>query len=114
MGSATIRDVHTGPTSRGALVSAKGGTTIAANVSYYPGWRLFIDNQESELIEAAGRIEFSVPAGDHRVSLVFAETRLRLASNLLSILGLFWLCASAILSRTYARGSRRNSLKNRA
>jgi hypothetical protein len=73
-------------------VNAKTKTKILDNTLYFPGWRVFIDQQELPL-EAVyfqdpthrGLINFPVPAGDHQIEVKFVNTKLRSFSEFISL-----------------------------
>lgn len=94
-------------------VDAQTESLVKANLSYYPGWKIDIDGKEQEISEKEGRIHFWVPGGRHTLRLRFAETPLRLASDIVSSLSLFWLIGSGILNSHYARSYRRNTARKR-
>ncbi len=63
--------------------------TILDNTTYYPGWRVFIDNNEVPIQfqdpSHRGLITFPVPQGRHKVQVKFTETKLRFAADLISL-----------------------------
>jgi len=68
---------------------------ILENTLYFPGWSVYIDGKklpESDLQfqnpNHRGLITFLVPAGRHDVTLMFKETKLRLVSNVISVVSL--------------------------
>jgi len=73
-------------------VNARTKTRILDNTLYFPGWKIFIDQQELPL-EAVyfqdpnhrGLINFPVPAGDHQIEVKFSNTRLRQISEIISL-----------------------------
>lgn len=88
--------------------------SIIANISYYPGWTAIVDGNKREVRERNGLIQFDLPPGAKRYELRFFETPLRLASDIMSALSLFWLLVSAILEKRYARSHRRFSSRKRS
>ncbi|MBN1356854.1 hypothetical protein JXA40_11380 [bacterium] len=70
-------------------VNAATPVKIGFYRAFYPGWTVKIDGTETPVSSGAeGRIETTVPAGRHAVSVRFRETPLRLAANILSAAGL--------------------------
>ncbi len=65
---------------------------LVDHTQYFPGWRVYIDAAkvpiEFQNPNHRGLIKFSVPQGAHAVSVVFAESPIRLLSNLISIISL--------------------------
>jgi hypothetical protein len=69
---------------------------VMTKVAYYPGWQVFIDCQSTgKILHQDGKIKVNLDKGNHLVSLIFRETRLRRLANYLSLLTLvvligFW------------------------
>lgn len=60
---------------------------VRVNLHYFPGWRLFINEQELAIsYQKNGLVEFPIPVGNSQVLLVFGETKMRLFADLLSLL----------------------------
>ena len=61
---------------------------IQVNTIYYPGWKVFVDDQswnfhfENEL----GVLQFNLPKGEHKAAVVFRETPLRKTTNAISLI----------------------------
>ena len=95
-GQATIVPVMRSTTRHEFVVNAGNEARVVDNTLYFPGWTVAVDGREldlaSELIyqdpNYRGLMTFKVPAGEHRVVVVFGDTKLRKAANLLSIGGL--------------------------
>ncbi|MGQ9627525.1 MAG: DUF6541 family protein [Anaerolineae bacterium] len=70
------------------------------NTLYFPGWRAYLDGQpvEVKIAPPHGLIEVEIPPGEHRLSLRFEDTPLRLWANLISLLAWVALLAVAICS----------------
>ena len=73
-------------------IDAKTPSTILDNTIYFPGWGAYVDRKKT-VIEYQdpnnrGLITFTVPEGKHQVIVKFGETKLRLLSNTLSIVGI--------------------------
>ena len=73
-------------------VSAKTDARIVDNTLYFPGWSVLVDDQkipvEFQDPTYRGLMTFRVPAGEHRVMVIFGDTKLRKVANLLSMSGL--------------------------
>jgi len=66
------------------------GAKIRINTIYFPGWQAMVDGQ-NQLLEhnnERGLMVLAVPAGSHQAKIVFKETPLRLAADIISLLGL--------------------------
>lgn len=83
-------------------VTANTPLQLKMNTLYYPGWRAYINNTEVPIQfqdpNNRGLITFTVPAGTHRVKIVFSETKFRLIANSISILSI--LTAVVIFARS--------------
>ena len=79
---------------------AEGGTVEAATF-WFPGWRVEVDGLPvpTGIVPIRGTISFPVPAGEHRISLVFEKTPLRGATLLVSLAAVAALLAATIASR---------------
>jgi len=106
-GKATLASLALKPAQYTLRIDGSTETILQAHVSYYPGWIVLVDGVKKAVEEQNGLIRFSVPAGSHTVVLRFSETPLRLVSDMVSLLSLFWLLGSAILEREYAYRHRR-------
>jgi hypothetical protein len=67
-------------------VNAEQASEAVINTFYFPGWRAWIDGEEAELAAEpkTGRMTFSVPQGEHGVTLRFGDTPLRRWAKILS------------------------------
>lgn len=61
---------------------------IVTKISFYPGWQVFIDGKKQNIDQLDGKIRVKLDQGNHLITLVFRETRLRLFCNWLSLLTL--------------------------
>lgn len=68
---------------------------VRLNQFYYPGWRVWVDDEIVPIIPDPdfGLITFPLPAGEHQVRAAFGETPLRLAADGVSLLCLLILLA---------------------
>ncbi len=73
-------------------ITATVDTQVSENTLYFPGWKVFIDDQQVPITfedqNWRGVITYLVPEGTHRVKVVFTETKLRTAANILTLLSL--------------------------
>lgn len=62
--------------------------TVVLNVQFYPGWRAFVDNNEVPIqfqdANYRGLITFNVPKNEHSIVVKFEETKLRIATDIVS------------------------------
>lgn len=72
------------------IIMAETDMVIKENTFYYPGWKLYVDDQESRIFyentTEPGVMEFQVTPGVHRAKLVFGETPIRKMSFIISSL----------------------------
>lgn len=72
-------------------VKASSTTRILENTLYFPGWRIFVDGQETipEFQDPSyrGLMTFWVTPGQHQVKIVFGETRFRQLADFVSVVG---------------------------
>jgi len=61
---------------------------IAAKITYYPGWQLYIDGFRNEVNQEGGQIIINLDKGSHVVSLQFRETPLRNLADMISLASL--------------------------
>lgn len=77
-------------------------SVIQIQITYYPGWTVFVDGKEVYVDKTNGVINFRVPVGLHTVVVHFGETPIRILADLLSIVSLLWFFILAILKSIYA------------
>ncbi len=89
-------------------VTASAPATVTDSTNYYPGWTVLIDGHETEVTPAArsGLISFTVPAGQHAVTVELRQTSVRHFAVLLSIGTLIALLLA--IAAAYAGGRRRH------
>lgn len=94
-GNVDIKPVKRNTTSREYTVNAFEKSRLVENTLYFPGWKVYIDNQEVPIQfqdpQWRGRMTFWVDPGKHTVLVKFSETKLRFVSNLISIISVFGL-----------------------
>lgn len=73
-------------------IKAETEVRIRENTLYFPGWEVLVDGRKVSIqfqdAKNRGLITFFVPSGEHRVDIVFSETKLRFISDLISIASL--------------------------
>lgn len=86
-----------GPTWDEVEVDAPESFGMLFRTLYFPGWRAFLDGQEVEItpFETYGFVHLSMPAGQHRVLLRFADTPIRTAAQWISAFSLIALLGIA-------------------
>lgn len=73
-----------------ATISSEEPLVISYNKYFFPGWRVFIDNQEVKIVAGKpyGQITFDVDSGTHQVEVVWQETVRNKILDLVSLLAL--------------------------
>lgn len=72
-------------------------TLVNFKIANFTGWKAYLDGKEITIKEnkTLGNIQLELPEGQHLIRLVFAESKLRLLSNYLSLVALltfaFWM-----------------------
>lgn len=88
-GSVNITDFHKITHEQTFTVTTRTPSRLVSNTQYFPGWRVFIDGKsvpvEFQDQNYRGLITFQIPQGTHNVKIRFGESRIRLASNLISL-----------------------------
>ena len=81
------------------LVRASAATQVEAATFFYPGWHIAVDGQpvENTAVPVRGTMTFALPAGEHRVVLELDATRLRRASQAVSVAAVLVLLAGALV-----------------
>lgn len=97
-GTGTLQADQLKNASRHYTVSAQTDVRLIDYTFYFPGWRVVSDGAEVPIefqdINYRGLITYKLPAGDHQVSLIYGQTKVRKISLLLSI---FSIAATLIL-----------------
>ena len=80
------------------LVRLEEESLIQINTIYYPGWRVFVDNQDwgFDFENKYGLIQFSLPKGNHEIVVSFKETAFRKTANIISLVSLVFLLGVAV------------------
>ncbi|MHC1743866.1 MAG: 6-pyruvoyl-tetrahydropterin synthase-related protein [Syntrophobacteraceae bacterium] len=105
---AVIRDVDYRGHKLEFSINGTNQVEVAANVFYFPGWRISIDGIFVEpSLDRVGRMLLAVPPGDHRVKISFGSTPLRSFADCLSLAGLAFACLLSVGARFPTRHLRR-------
>lgn len=90
-GNGEVREINRSTTKHSFQVKSTTPLRLVDNTLYFPGWQVLIDNHPAiiEFQDPAwgGLITFNVAKGDHNVVVAFKETKVRLFSDLASLLG---------------------------
>jgi len=71
-------------------IDAKTPLKMVDRTFYFPGWNVYIDNVKTSIEfqnpDYRGVITYNVPVGNHTVSVVFEDTKIRLLGKILSVM----------------------------
>ena len=89
-GNATITHIERRTTKHIYEITVKEPTTFRENTFYFPGWVLLVNNNPHPFTykEHEGIINFSLPEGTHKVSLIFTNTNIVSFAQTVSLLTL--------------------------
>jgi hypothetical protein len=101
-----VETIRHGAASEEVLVNSLGEGELQFLTYYFPGWRGYVDGREVGIYPSGpyGLITMEVPGGEHRVSIRFGETPVRLLGALVSVVSL--LLALGILIGQWVREGR--------
>lgn len=82
-------------------VTSSVPTTVTVNTIYFPGWHIYDGSKELSVSynDPKGVIQVVLPKGTHHVVATFAETPLRLVSDMISLFSLLFLLSFVIYNR---------------
>ncbi|MBZ5605456.1 MAG: YfhO family protein [Acidobacteriia bacterium] len=103
-GNASIEQTGKSPEFWAGVIHAQTPATAELNLAWFPAWELRIDDRPavSRAAGNTGLMRFEVPQGDHRVAVRFTRTRPMWIADLVSLLALCLLIASAVPWRSRA------------
>jgi len=92
-GEAEIMQTQRTSTRHSYQIVSASGARIKENTLYFPGWKVYVDGKENKKVEFQdaryrGIITFYVERGRHKVDVVFEETKLRFAANMVSLISI--------------------------
>ncbi|HUD20176.1 MAG TPA: 6-pyruvoyl-tetrahydropterin synthase-related protein [Patescibacteria group bacterium] len=106
-GVATIKPISRTTTKHIYQVSVPTSARLVENTLYFPGWNVYVDGVKTDMQfqdpEYRGLITFHIASGDHTVSIIFTDTKLRKIANYMSISVLLSLTVIAGLGETIWR-----------
>lgn len=89
-GKGKIREVKRSFTKREYQIEAVDRVRILENTLYFPGWTVLVDGREQRIEfqdqNHRGLITFNVDKGEHFVNIIFKETKIRLFSDIMSLI----------------------------
>ena len=77
--------------------------SIILPLAYFPSWQGYMDGKKMILNDNKGKIEVSVPKGQHQLTFVFEQSKIELLADLISLAGILALFVGIIhLNKKYA------------
>lgn len=85
-----VKIINDLPQKKEFIVNSEKGGILQINTFSFPGWKVFIDNEEVEYSDnnRLKLIDITIPGGEHNVSILFTETAIRKIGNSISIIAL--------------------------
>lgn len=88
---------------RGYTIASEGKSRILDNTVYFPGWTVLVNGEkvpiEFQDMNYRGLITYNVGEGESSIQVVFNESPIRLAADLISVLGVLVVVVIIIFSR---------------
>ena len=106
-GEATIIQGNRTSTVHEYKIHAKQRSRIVENTLYFPGWKIFVDGFTAGIQfqdpTYRGLMTFRIDEGEHTVRVVFTDTKLRMWSNMISLMSLITILVFGILFFVWKR-----------
>ena len=81
------------------VVNAKKSTDLFINLAYFPGWHVYVDNNQITFKYSGDGLIVPIPKGQHRVDIKFTQTPIEKLGNAISLTGVIILLAGIISHR---------------
>lgn len=92
--SGTITDLNIKTNKITFSTTTSADTVVTINTVFFPGWRATVDGRVTAIdFQHKGLIQMNIPSGWHKVVVSLSETKVRLASDILSLVSLAVLLA---------------------
>jgi hypothetical protein len=105
-GTGKMESIIWEPLYRAVTLDLKDLSIVRVKTYNFPGWIARIDGKSVEITaDSSGAQLISVPAGNHRLELIFTNTPVRNIGTILSLLAFIMICGPFVFSRTRRRGS---------
>ena len=107
-GSAKIKELSRTTTKHSYNINSQDSSRIVENTLYFPGWKIYVDGKEYKGIQFQdpnyrGLMTFKVLNGEHKIDIVFRETKLRTISDIISALALGFLVLLIVVNFTKSK-----------
>jgi len=109
-GVASIHNYQKNGHNHSFTVESSHSAKLVANIQYFPGWKVYVDNTKTPIEFQdqlyRGLITFPIQSGVHKVEVLFRQSIVQMASNIISVItGSFLLLISVV---SYFRKTGRN------
>lgn len=87
-------------------MDAKSDLTTQINTLYFPGWEIYVNDKEWDINyeNDKGVMRINLQTGQHKITVKFSETPVRLISDIISLVSLIIICGLSI-KKSYAKYS---------
>lgn len=79
------------------------GSEIKLNIAYFPGWKVFVDEKEASYSIRGDGLYLILDKGEYFIKANRSQTKIEIASNFLSLSGVFVLFAGIIRTTFYGK-----------
>lgn len=66
-------------------------TAFLTNITFFPGWQVFINEKRINTLNQEGRFELQLPEGQYQLTFIFKNTLIRTIANAISVFSVFLL-----------------------
>jgi hypothetical protein len=103
-----VREVTITTAKQELLLRVPAATEVETRTFYYPGWRVAVDGGEVAVAPVAGRgtMSFTLPAGEHRVTIELGATPARRAGAAITLAAAGLIAAALAVGRRTRGGLR--------
>jgi len=103
LGKGTIAEKSRMPLKHNYQIISTTNVRILENTLYFPGWSITVDDKKVPIQfqdpSYRGLMTFFVPKGEHLISVAFAETKVRLFSDIISLGSIIGICSLLLWRR---------------
>lgn len=95
-GEGKVKELFIKPASYSFRVETTTPAELQVNTLYFPGWEVFVDEEETPIDFANGLINFQISEGKHIIEVEFQDTPIRTLAKRISFLSLLFLIGTDI------------------
>jgi hypothetical protein len=108
-GDTQVTEISLSPDRYTFQVNATRSDTIIVHTSYFPGWRVYVDERSEKIDFSHGDIRFKVPPGIHAIQVKLESTIDQKIAYGISFLSLCVLALLIIIRKRFEKSSKFNS-----